>query len=670
MAFRIADTFSDSLTKLTNQEQKAVKTAAFDLQMNPDSPGLSMHRVDRAKDRYFWTARVNRDIRLVVHKKDRDTLLAWVGHHDDAYKWAESRRIDTHPTTGAAQIVEIRETVEEIIVHRVVEEAIELPRIFDNETEENLLLWGVPTDWISTVKEATEDTILDIADHLPMEAAEALLLAATGGRPEPIVASTDPYSHPDASRRFKVLENESDLERALEAPWEKWTTYLHPAQREFVERNFNGPARVIGSAGTGKTIVALHRAVRFAKENPNNKVLLTTFNERLVESLRSKIKILASHEVAQRISVTTVLDFAKQEADRFLLPDNPVSKANLEQIIETVLAKNLSKFSAEFIFEEWNLIIDAWGITSLDEYLNLPRLGRRVRLAAGKREEAWKLFEAISDELRRKDQITKPQLLHAIARQYTSGVASNISHLVVDEAQDLSVDELILLASIAAGRPNSLFFAGDIGQRIFRAPFPWRATGVEIKGRSRTLKLNYRTSEQIRRESDKLLPESIIESDGNEERRDGVISLFQGAQPSMEICTNEDDEINQVTTWTTNLINSGINPNEIAILFRSVFELDRAKKIISKLGSAGDDIHLLTMHDAKGLEFKAVAIVACEEGILPSEARLLNARDEADIDEIMATERHLFYVAFSRAREHVLVTCSGQPSEYLTDLGC
>ena len=668
MAFRIADTFSDSLTKLTNQEQKAVKTAAFDLQMNPDSPGLSMHRVDRAKDRYFWTARVNRDIRLVVHKKDKDTLLAWVGHHDDAYKWAESRRIDTHPTTGAAQIVEIRETVEEIVVKNFVEEKIELPRIFDNETEENLLLWGVPTDWISTVKEATEDTILDIADHLPMEAAEALLLAATGGRPEPIVASADPYSHPDASRRFKVLENESELEKALEAPWEKWTTYLHPAQREFVERDFNGPARVIGSAGTGKTIVALHRAVRFAKENPDNRVLLTTFNERLVDSLGSKIKILASPKIAQRISVTTILDFAKQEADRFLLPDNPVSKAKLEQIIESVLVENLSKFSAEFIFEEWNLIVDAWGITSLDEYLNLPRLGRRVRLAAGKREEAWKVFEAIKQELKRKDHITKPQLLHAISNQYNSGVATNISHLVVDEAQDLSVDELILLGSIASGRPNALFFAGDIGQRIFQAPFPWSATGVEIKGRSRTLKLNYRTSEQIRRESDKLLPVSITESDGNEERRDGVISLFQGEQPSINIFDDANDEIENVVSWLKKRISSEANPDEIAILFRSVFELDRAKKCINKMGTIGENIHLLTMHDAKGLEFKSVAIIGCEEGILPSEARLIKARDEAEIDEIMATERHLFYVAFSRAREHVWVSCAGQPCEYIMDL--
>ena len=139
MTFRIADSFSDSLARLTAQEQKAVKTTAFDLQMTPDNPGLSMHRVDRARDKGFWTARVNSDIRLVLHKRGGDTLLAWVGHHDDAYRWAETRRIDTHPRTGAAQIVEIRETVEEVVIQRYVEEAVRLPRLFGDEPDEALL---------------------------------------------------------------------------------------------------------------------------------------------------------------------------------------------------------------------------------------------------------------------------------------------------------------------------------------------------------------------------------------------------------------------------------------------------------------------------------------------------------------------------------------------------
>ena len=357
-----------------------------------------------------------------------------------------------------------------------------------------------------------------------------------------------------------------------------------------------------------------------------------------------------------------------EEGDRFSLPTRPLSTAQLEQIITKVLSGAATKFSPEFIIEEWNLIIDAWGLNSLNGYLNLPRLGRRVRLVTSKREEAWKIFEKVQYEIKQKNAVTKPQLLHEIARQYASGIVTDISHIVVDEAQDLSVDELVLLAAISGGRPNALFFAGDIGQRIFRPPFPWSATGVEIKGRSRTLRLNYRTSEQIRQQSDKLLPVFITESDGNEERRDGVVSLFQGEKPSICICGEIEEERTAVVDWIRKRLLAGIQSKEIAILFRSVSLLDRAKKIIKDIGDSGEGIELLTMHDAKGLEFKSVAIIACEEDILPAESRLLAARDEADIDEIMATERHLFYVAFSRARENVWISCGGLPSEFLVDL--
>jgi hypothetical protein len=152
MTHRIADTFYDALGKLTAQEQKAVKTTVFDFQMDPSLPGLSMHRVDRGRDPNFWTARVNRDIRMVIHKQDQNTLLAWVGHHDAAYRWAETRRIESHPSTGAIQIVEARETVEDIIIPNYVQEDITLPRLFAAETEETLLSWGIPTDWIDTVR--------------------------------------------------------------------------------------------------------------------------------------------------------------------------------------------------------------------------------------------------------------------------------------------------------------------------------------------------------------------------------------------------------------------------------------------------------------------------------------------------------------------------------------
>src|ERR1700675_3380054 len=159
MEFRIADTFTDSLARLTGEEQKAVKTTAFDLQLNPADPGMSFHKLDKAKDRNFWSVRVNRDIRLIVHKSDASLLLCYVGHDDKAYDWAERRKLETHPKTGAAQLVEVRETVKEIIVPVYVQtETAATPKpiadkraIFAEISDDELLGYGVPSEWLKDI---------------------------------------------------------------------------------------------------------------------------------------------------------------------------------------------------------------------------------------------------------------------------------------------------------------------------------------------------------------------------------------------------------------------------------------------------------------------------------------------------------------------------------------
>jgi mRNA-degrading endonuclease RelE of RelBE toxin-antitoxin system len=289
MEFLIADTFTDSLAKMTGEEQKAVKTTAFDLQLNPTQPSLQFHKLDKPRDPNFWSIRVSRDVRLIVHKTGTSLLLCYVGHHDEAYKWAERRRLETHPKTGAAQLVEVRERVQEITIPKYVEAETPVPtkpHLFADIAKDQLLGYGVPAEWVDDVKNANEDTLLTLADHLPKEAAEALLELATGATPQvspsvepalfslklPVgvlahvdlessahrleVESKRAFDHPDAQRRFRVVNSPDELARALDYPWEKWTVFLHPAQRQIVERDFNGPARVSGSAGTGKTIVA------------------------------------------------------------------------------------------------------------------------------------------------------------------------------------------------------------------------------------------------------------------------------------------------------------------------------------------------------------------------------------------------------------------------------
>lgn len=311
MDFRIADTFTDSLARLTGEEQKAVKTTAFDMQLDPANPGMQFHRLERAKDRGFWSVRVSDDIRLIVHRTDRSLLLCYVDHHDAAYSWATRRRLSVHPRTGAAQLVEIRETVREITVPKYVEAplaTVSKPRLFADFSDDDLLSYGVPNEWLGEVREVNEDSLLELALHVPSEAAEALLSLAVGETPEvapAIAADEDPFDHPDAQRRFRVMNNVEELERALEYPWDKWAVFLHPAQRELVERSFNGPARVSGSAGTGKTVVALHRAVYLARSNPDARVLLTTFSDTLAHALKAKLVSLISNEphLGERLEV-------------------------------------------------------------------------------------------------------------------------------------------------------------------------------------------------------------------------------------------------------------------------------------------------------------------------------------------------------------------------------
>src|SRR5437763_6647512 len=225
MEFRIADTFTDSLARLTGDEQKAVKTTAFDLQLNPANPGMSFHKLDKVKDKSFWSVRVNSDIRLIVHRSEASVLLCYVGHHDKAYDWAERRKLETHPKTGAAQLVEIRETVREIVIPVYVQtEAAaapspELKPLFAERSDDELLGYGVPAEWLNDIKAATEDTLLVVADHLPAEAAEALLELATGGKPRvyrSAAPSATPFEHPDALRRFLLMAKVQELQRALD----------------------------------------------------------------------------------------------------------------------------------------------------------------------------------------------------------------------------------------------------------------------------------------------------------------------------------------------------------------------------------------------------------------------------------------------------------------------
>jgi superfamily I DNA/RNA helicase len=702
MEFLIADTFTDSLSRLRGEEQKAAKTTAFDLQINPAGPGMSFHKLDKAKDKNFWSVRVSSDIRLIVHKTAGSLLLCYVDHHDKAYAWAERRKLETHPSTGAAQLVEIRETVKEVVVPVYIQQELPEPPkpcLFAGLKDEELLGYGVPQEWLNDVRSATESTLLVLADHLPSEAAEALLELATGGKPrvaQPADGSTSPFNHPDAQRRFRVMANIEELQRALEYPWEKWTVFLHPEQRQWVERDYTGPARISGSAGTGKTIVALHRAVHLARANPEGRVLLTTFSDTLANALHTKLKRLLGDEprLAERIDVYSLPAIGLRlykGAGRTGSPSRtgsspsgtggPLASRELvrELLAEASAAVGGHKFSLHFLLTEWEQVVDAWQLESWEAYRDIARLGRKTRLQEASRAVLWSIFEKVRDGLRTRNVVTPAGMFTSLASELRTSKNSPFDFAVVDEAQDIGIAHLKFIAALGKDRPNALFFAGDLGQRIFQQPFSWKSLGVDIRGRSRTLRVNYRTSHQIRAQADRLLGQEVTDVDGNTENRGDTISVFNGPPPTICTLKDESEEIATVGKWIRENAEAGVMAHEFGVFVRSEAQIERAQAAVRESGlvfkvlddhvaTAAGKVSIGTMHLSKGLEFRAVVVMACDDEVVPLMERIETVGDDADLRDIYDTERQLLYVACTRARDYLLITSVDPASEFLDDL--
>ena len=586
------------------------------------------------------------------------------------------------------------------------QEAPPKPPLFKDLTESDLLGCGVPVEWLNDVRNANEDSLLELADHLPGEAAEALLELAVGGAPQaaqpvavfehpvrfrkeiskaevqPVVAR-DPFEHPDAQRRFRVMhERSEELERALEYPWEKWAVFLHPAQRQVVEKNFGGPSRVSGAAGTGKTVVAIHRAVFLARANPDARILLTTFSDTLADALRTKLRRLIHNEprLAERVEVDAVDAVGERlYRARFGSPKVATREEVQEFLAKAAGQAETSSFSLRFLLSEWENVVDAWQLDSWNAYRDIRRLGRKTRLPVEQRSTLWSVFERVKTELRDRGLVTRADMFGLLAGKLKDRRNPPFDFAIVDEAQDIGVAQLRFLAALGGQRPNSLFFAGDLGQRIFQTPFSWKALGVDVRGRSQTLKLNYRTSHQIRMQADRLLGPEVADVDGNVEDRRGTVSAFNGEPPAIRLFQTEQEEGEAVGTWLQERRDEGVDAREMGIFVRSAKVLDRARgavrhaelpfQILDERGETGSDrVSISTMHLAKGLEFRAVAVMACDDEVIPLQERIETVADDADLEEVYNTERHLLYVACTRARDHLLITGVEPASEFLDDL--
>lgn len=676
MTLRFASAFQQSLDRLTAPEQKQVKITTVDLMFDPTGNGLQLHRVETAAG--FWTARVSQDIRLVLHKQGDETLLCYVDHHDAACRWAERRKLVPHERTGAMQFVEVVERTEVRLVYTEKVEAapVAAPLAVDHPfaklSDDQLLDVGVPRDWLEPVRTADEASVDGLFESLPAEAAEALLDHLTGGRLQDHVAvkgapGADPFQHPDAQRRFRMVEGVEELKAALDAPFAQWAVFLHPAQRASVTRDWRGPARVSGSAGTGKTIVALHRAVYLARAN-DAQVLLTTFSKPLAAALAAKAELMTAAEpsLSDRLCVRAIDQAAY---DLYTAAFGQPTMATASQVRAAIRAAKEAghggAHSADFLFEEWDELVDAWGLHDAESYATVPRIGRKTRLGARQRDEAWAVFAFVRTRLAERRIVTWADLYGRLTQRLRDGGTLPFTHIVVDEAQDLSVAQARFLAAVGQGREDALFFTGDLGQRIFHLPFSWAKLGLDVRGRAQVLKVCYRTSHQIRRLADRLLAPTIVDQDGIEEDRRGTVSVFDGLEPDVALYDDDLAEIVGVTEWLVAALAEGIAPSELAVLVRGREQLARGRAAAER---ADTSISVATMHDAKGLEFRGVAVMALDEDVVPDAVRLAAVGDVADLEAIHETERHLLYVAATRARDRLMLSGRSPGSEFLDDL--
>jgi superfamily I DNA/RNA helicase len=426
----------------------------------------------------------------------------------------------------------------------------------------------------------------------------------------------------------------------------------------------------------------LHRAAHLARKHPDARVLLTTFSDALANALHTKLKRLLGNEprLGERIDVCSLgaigMRLYKAHGGRATIANREIVR---EIVKEAGDAVGGHKFNLHFLLTEWEQVVDAWQLENWDAYREVVRLGRKTRLPESQRTVLWSIFERVRAGLKASQMITEAGLFSLVATMVAKDKNMLFDFAVVDEAQDISVAHIRFFATLGGGRPNALFFAGDLGQRIFQQPFSWKGLGVDVRGRSRTLRVNYRTSHQIRTQADRLLGPAVTDVDGNSEDRSDTVSVFNGPPPTIKSLKNEDDEIKTVGGWIAEQVKAGVVPHEFGVFVRSAAQLDRAQAAVKAAGLAfkvldehvettSGHVSISTMHLAKGLEFRAVVVMACDDEIIPLQERIETVGDDADLKEVYDTERQLLYVACTRARDHLLVTSVEPASEFLDDM--
>lgn len=696
-----ADFFS-AFSRLPNTQQSKVSRFITKFQQNPLATGINYERIRDASDANMRSVRIDQAYRGIVLSPESGNvyMLLWVDHHDEAYDWARRHSCKINAATGSIQVYE-SEKVDELINQDVTPDQASTPSLFLELKDKELMRLGVPEDLLGLIRTVKTDSELDAIEHrIPVEAYEGLFLYAAGSRYDEIInerefndqsIDTEDFETAlntlDSQSRFVVVEDELELQAMLNAPLQKWRVFLHPSQRKLITGVKNGAVRVLGGAGTGKTVVAMHRAKWLANQvaGENKKILFTTFTRNLATDIENNLRSICSPETMKRIEVINLDKWVSQYLNKRkysfgLLFDFDDRKKLWEKALD-VMPSELNLPEA-FYRDEWDKVIQPQSIETLDEYKRASRIGRGTSLKRAERIKVWKVFDEYRSLLNR----NKLKEVDDAYRDVAGLLANEANQLpyagvVVDEAQDMSTQAFNVLRQIIPEGPNDLFIVGDGHQRIYgRNKVVLSRCGINIRGRAKKLRINYRTTEEIRASAVNLLTGLPVDDlDGELDNNDGYKSLTHGNPPQVECFKDAVEQADFVVRYLKDIQDKGHLPiGNICIVARITRELVAIESALSAAGvgfervkanssdqGATDEVRTATMHRVKGLEFDQMIIASVNEGIVPLSYAVSGKGDKVEARQADLEERALLYVAMTRAMRHVVISSYGKPSPYL-----
>lgn len=698
----ISSDFLDAFAKLPREIQSKTSTFVNKFKNDPASPGINYEKVNAA-DEKLYSVRIDNSYRGIVMRQPEENvyLLLWADNHDEAYEWACRRKVAVNPNTGTLQVYE---TVDAGVVASREES---VPTLFAGVENTALETLGVPSELIGYVKSlANESEFQASRTALPADAFENLSWIVNGipvdevldmvrSEAEQVVDAgvAEALTRPESLRSFFVVEGEEELFQILSAPLDKWRVFLHPSQRKLVKRGYNGPARVLGSAGTGKTVVAMHRAKHLAQRacealpgtaGTGIRVLFTTFSSTLAADISENLQKMCSKEELRHIDVVNLDSWVS----RFLRQNDLDFQIEYEDsVLEDVWAEAISDsgttldFEPQFYADEWSQVVLAQDIQNGAEYAHARRVGRGVRLNRKQRNSVWSVIERYRQILKSRRLRDVDFAMSECAKLVLSTNASGMyDHVVVDEGQDFSAPAYRLIRALAGQeRKDDIFIVGDSHQRIYRRKAVLSQCGINIRGRSSILRINYRTTEEIRRRAMAVLSGlGFDDLDGGVDDDPRSQSLLHGLDPMVTGFSSEGDEIEYVAREVEKLQQEGVDLRDVCVVSRTNKKLNAYAYGLQKLGlpvcelksRKADDrkregVRFASMHRVKGLEFDHVLIVDASDGVLPPRGAVKRAQREDGVDELLQGEKCLLYVAMTRAKKSVSISYVGVMSELL-----